>query len=204
MAEFVSDTGANAADSSYMYACDLYPPCFFNDFHSYDAIGTIEHRGMLYGGHYISYTKHPVDGMWCVRAIMRGCRCAADIPWSRYLNDDASVTVVSADVVKRSCAYVVFYRRRPMHDVEQRRAHITAAVSAASAAAARSRAAAAAVHTRSSLPRDMPVSALDASNLVSDAKFSFNRILVCFQFKNCAGVGTKDLVIVAAGGKSLH
>ena len=32
--------------------------------HVYDAIGTIEHRGMLYGGHYISYTKHPCDGQW--------------------------------------------------------------------------------------------------------------------------------------------
>ncbi len=64
MSEFVSDTGANAADSSYMYAGNLHSlPCC-NDFHSYDAIGTIEHRGMLYGGHYISYTKHPVDGLW--------------------------------------------------------------------------------------------------------------------------------------------
>jgi hypothetical protein len=135
---------------------------------------------------------------------MRFCQCAADIPWCRYLNDDASVTVVSADVVKRSCAYVVFYRRRPMHDVEQRRAQITAAVSAASASAARSRAVAAAVHTRSSLPRDMPVSALDSSKLVSDAKFSFNRILVCFLFEIFSGVGAKDLVIVAAGDQSHH
>lgn len=39
-------------------------------FCSYDAIGTIEHRGVLYGGHYISYTKHPVDGLWLVCAQM--------------------------------------------------------------------------------------------------------------------------------------
>ena len=44
-----------------------------NSFCSYDAIGTIEHRGVLYGGHYISYTKHPVDGLWSVCPQMRCC-----------------------------------------------------------------------------------------------------------------------------------
>jgi hypothetical protein len=72
---------------------------------------------------------------------------------------------VSPDVVKRSCAYVIFYRRRPLHDVEQRRAQIIASVSAAAAAAARAEAAAAAGAGRA----HTPVSALDANNVVRDA-----------------------------------
>ena len=71
----------------------------------------------------------------------------------RYLNDDTSVSIVSPEVVKRSCAYVVFYRRRPLHDVEQRRAQIAAAVAAAAL-------------SRSSLRPNMPVSALAAQSLV--------------------------------------
>jgi hypothetical protein len=69
---------------------------------------------------------------------------------------------VSPDVVKRSCAYVIFYRRRPLHDVEQRRAQIIASVSAATAAAARAEAAAAAAAGQVRTP----VSALDANNVV--------------------------------------
>lgn len=84
------------------------------------------------------------------------------------------MSVVSADVVKRSCAYVVFYRRRPLHDVEQRRAQIAAAVSAAAATAAR---AAVAGSNRSSLSPSMPVSALDAQNLVC---VLLNKFEVCF------------------------
>ncbi len=83
------------------------------------------------------------------------------------MNDDASVSVVSADVVKHSCAYVIFYRRRPLHDVEHRRAQITAAVSSSAAAAERARAA---VTTAGRSSIRLPVSALDAGhNPVCDA-----------------------------------
>ena len=85
------------------------------------------------------------------------------------------MSVVSPDVVKRSCAYVVFYRRRPLLDVEQRRHQIAAAVSSAAAAAAR---AAAAVVLRSSLTINMPVSALDAQNLVGALIYSENEVPV--------------------------
>jgi hypothetical protein len=74
------------------------------------------------------------------------------------------VSVVSADVVKQSCAYVIFYRRRPMHDVEHRRAQITAAVLASAAAAQRAHAA---ITTAGRTSIRLPVSALDAGhNLV--------------------------------------
>jgi hypothetical protein len=50
ISEFLADPPATPTEGDYLY----------------DAIGTIEHRGMLYGGHYISYTKHPCDGLWSV------------------------------------------------------------------------------------------------------------------------------------------
>ena len=58
ISEFLADPPATPTEGDYLY----------------DAIGTIEHRGMLYGGHYISYTKHPSDGLWSV--VFRSRLCA--------------------------------------------------------------------------------------------------------------------------------
>lgn len=110
----------------------------------------------------------------------------------RYLNDDASVTVVSPDVVKRSCAYVIFYRRRPLHDVEQRRAQIIASVSAATAAAARAEAAAAAAAGQA----HTPVSALDANNVVRVLR---HKTEFWLYFSHRAGLGAENVAVVAAG-----
>ncbi len=175
ISEFLADAPAISTESHYLY----------------DAIGTIEHRGMLYGGHYISYTKHPSDGLWSVVSHCRLHPTTTLTHHLRYLHDDTSVSVVSADVVKRSAAYVIFYRRRPLHDAEKRRTEIVASVAAAAAAAARAKAAAGAAAGRA----HTPVSALDANNVVSEF---FARDISAF-FSHPAGLGSQNVADVASG-----
>ncbi|KAF9972437.1 Ubiquitin carboxyl-terminal hydrolase 33 [Actinomortierella ambigua] len=69
----------------------------------YDLYAVVRHRGVLGGGHYIGYARHPQDGQW-------------------YEYDDTYVTKKSASEISKMEAYILFYRRKmPERDEERAR-----------------------------------------------------------------------------------
>ncbi|KAG0254823.1 Ubiquitin carboxyl-terminal hydrolase 33 [Actinomortierella ambigua] len=70
----------------------------------YDLYAMVRHRGVLGGGHYIGYARHPIDGQW-------------------YEYDDTYVTKKSASEISKMEAYILFYRRK-MPEREEERARI--------------------------------------------------------------------------------
>ncbi|KAG0224367.1 Ubiquitin carboxyl-terminal hydrolase 33 [Actinomortierella wolfii] len=68
----------------------------------YDLYAVVRHRGVLGGGHYIGYARHPMDGQW-------------------YEYDDTYVTRKSASEVSKIEAYILFYRRKMPEREEERK-----------------------------------------------------------------------------------